>query len=276
MEEINRIVKDISETADKYGYEEAYKKGDKIIKEYPSCDRLILYVAQVLNLYIRTLEVKNKEKYEMQITAWYELLVSSKEKEISSMATAALVSKHMEKQEYEKAQELLDKIPPLGYDKRISQAVLFSRQGKNSEAYEIYEGMLLKASNEICSVIHLVTDMLCKEERYEEAERYVDIGETVAEIFDLGAYTKCITQLFLAIEKKDKEKSLEMIEKMINELESMTDFQKSPLYSHMKFKKQSNLEPMKKLLKKSFKSDSQLDFIKDEPRFKNIMEKLDK
>lgn len=267
-------MRDISETVNKEGYEKAYEKGEKIIKDYPNCDMLILSVAQILNLYICTKDVKNKEKYETKIMLWYELVASSKDREISSKAIASLVSKYIQKKEYEKAQEFLDKIPPLGYDKRIMQATLFLNEGKNSESYEIYEGMLLEFSRKIGGIIHIIVTMLCKEGKYEDAQKYADIGRKIAEIFELGAYDENISHMFLSIEKKDKEKSLEMIENIINSLETMIAYQKSSLYVHIKFK-ETNLEPIKSMLKKAFKNDSNLDFIKDEPRFKSAIEKLE-
>jgi len=273
--EINQLIQNISDSIQNDGYEQGFEKGDMLIKEYPNCDLLILYVAQILNAFISIQGIENPEIYEAKITSWYELVVTSKREEVATMATAALVSYYMNKKEYEKAQQLLDKIPSLGYDKRLVQAMLFTNQEKNAEAYEIYENMILKSTNEISSVLQIMIRLLCKEKKYEKAVKYAHIGKTLAELFDMGSYAECTPQLFLALDKKDKEKSIEMLEQMIRGVETMADYQKSQLYTHIKFNETSNLGNLKKMLSRALESDEELDFIKNEPRFKRLFKMLE-
>ncbi len=273
--EIDQLVKEVSETIDKDGYEQGFEKGDRLIKEYPNCDTLILHTAQILNAFLKIKSVENPEGYETKIINWYGLTAASKKDGIASQAAVALVSYHMSKEEYEKAQQLLDKIPAPGYDKRIMQAMLFSKQEKNDEAYEIYEQMLFKASNEIAGVLQIVIQMLCQEKKLEEAERYADMGEKIAEMFDLGAYTASTLHLFLAIEKQDKEKSINMLERMADGLETTGEYRKSTLYRHMKFNWTSDLSNLKKMIGKGMEKDKTLDFVRNEPRFKRLMKRLE-
>jgi len=271
--EVNKLMIEISEMAQKEGFEKAYEKGEQLIKEYSNCDVLILSIAQILNAFLHIDDVKDSDRYETKILQWYELIATSDKQEVASMATVSLVLKYAEKKEFENAQQLLDRIPSLGYDKQLMQAMLFEKQDKNEQVYEIYEGIIYKDANEICSVIQLILRLLSKEEEYTKAERYVDLGKKVAGLFDLGEYIENTPELFLAMDKHDNERSLNALEQMASGIDTVSDFIKSDLYSHMKFKETSNLN-IRAMIKKGLESDKKLDFIKNDPRFKAVLKSL--
>ena len=273
--EVDQLVRELSEIMQKEGYDAGYAKASERIKEYPNCDKLTLFIAQILNAYLSIKEVENRERYETRIVEWYEIVVTSKDELLSSMATASLCQIYMGKKEYDKAQQLLDKVPPIGYDKRMIQAMLLANQDKNEEAYEIYEMMLHESANEIYGTLQVVINLLCKEKKFEDADMYAGIAKQIAELFDLGTYMAWTPQMLLAIEKKDKELSIKMIEHMVDGLASIEQLKKSPLYSRIKINKLTNLNEVKSMLKKSFENDQKLDFIREEPRFKRILKKLD-
>lgn len=272
--EINKLVEDVSELAQKESFEKAYKRGEELIKEYSNCDVLILSIAQVLNVFLRINRVENSEQYETKIFQWYELIATSDKQEIASMAIAALVSKYTEKEEFDKAQQLLDRIPPIGYDKKLMQAMLFEKQAKYEEAYEIYEQMIYMNANEICNVIQILLTLLCKEEKYDTAEKFAAIAKTAAKIFDLGAYIENTPDMFIGISMKDKERSLDAMEKLVRAIDSFEKATRSDLYKHMKMKESYNMDAVKKMIKRGLESDEDLEFLREEPRFKSIIELL--
>jgi len=271
--EINKLVKEVSELAHKEGFEKGYKRGEELIKEYSNCETLILYIAQILNVFLIN-GVENSEKYETRIVQWYELIAASEKQEIASMAIAALVSKYTEKEEFDKAQQLLDRIPPVGYDKKLMQAILFEKQDKYEEAYEIYERMIYMDVSEACNVMHILITLLCKEEKYDKAEKYAVIAKTAANIFDLGAYLENIPDMFIGISMQDKVRSLDAMEKLVWEIGSIEKAARSDLYKHMKIKVSSNMDEVKKMIKRGLESDEEVDFLREEPRFKSIIKLL--
>ena len=274
--EIKNLAADVVELARTKGFIKAFTRGEDLIKEYPNCDLLIISIAQVLNMFIRIQGVKDSDHYETKIVGWYELLATSEDQNIISMAIVPLVSMYVAKKEYEKAQKLLDKIPPLGYDKQIIQAMLYTNQGKVEEAYELYERMLYKDANEINSFIQIIINQLIKESNYDKAEKYVDLAKQVAGLFDLGAYIENSPDLFVAIALKDKKRGLDALEKMASGIDFVSDYTNSELYSHIKMKESSNTGMVQEMLKSVLESDEELDFIKDEKRFKSIIKMLSK
>lgn len=274
--EIDLLVNEIVEMAGNVGYQKAYQRGAELIKEYSTCDRLILSITSVLDCFLAQ-GVENQDGYEAQILLWYELIATSEKPEIASMATASLVSKYTNKQEFKKAQQLIDLIPSVSYDKQFMQAKLFKNQGKNEEAYEIYERMLLKNANELVSIIQLIIRLLVQEEAFNKTKKYVDLGKEVVRLFDLGAYSENTIELFLAIERREIEKSLEILEQMVAKIETISDFRKSDLYTHIKFREPqaSDFNMVKSMLKRGLESDEESAFLKGEPRFKAILKTLD-
>lgn len=273
--EINDIVTDISRTMQEHGYDSGFQKAIGLIKEYPNCDKLILFIAQVLNAYLSMLGVQNKEGYENQILGWYEIISNSKDENLASMAIVALCQIYTSRKDYHKAQQLLDKIPPLGYDKRMMQAMLYANEDKLSEAYTVYEEILYKGVNEISSTLQLIVSLLCKEKKYEEAKIYADKGRVLANIFDLGIYISASHEMPIPILKKDKEWSIEVLKKMIEGINTLGDFRKSSLYSHMNFKESADVSELKKMIKMSLDSDGELDFIREEDEFKRLLRILE-
>ncbi|MBU3171903.1 helix-turn-helix domain-containing protein [Clostridium estertheticum] len=156
----------------------------------------------------------------------------------------------------------------------ISLLAALARVLKIDEAYGVYEGILRKSAHETFTALSLIIQMLFKEKKFNEAEEYIDRAKKVADAFDLGAYHKYSLDLWYAREKKDKEKAIEMIINMVNEASSIDGPMNSNLYKHIKFNVNSSWDKDKyeKAVKGAFKKDKTLDFVKDDPRIKILLE----
>jgi transcriptional regulator with XRE-family HTH domain len=272
--EVKNLTKEVGEMASKEGFHKAFEKGSDLIKKYPSCDELIFWISSLLRIYLLGPQIEEKDKYERKIIAWLELVASSSKEKTASMAKLDLSAMYREKKEYEKAQEVLDKIPEVEVDKKIQQALLFESSGKNEEAYGVYEEKLRKNAYETFTAFSLIIHLLYKEKKFSEAEEYIERAKKVAEVFDLGVYHKHQLDLSLAIEKKDKEKAIEMIINMVNEASSMDASMGSKLYKHMKFDVTNSWSKDKyeRLVKGAFKKNKTIDFVKNDSRIRFLLE----
>lgn len=272
--EIHKIVREISVEISTKGYQKSFEKVSNLIKEYPNCDKLILFTSQILNAYLSMQDISNKEKYKKQITAWFETVAFSTEKELANMATTSLCHHYMVNDDHEEAQKLLDAIPPIGFDKRMMQATLHSNQEKYDEAYKIHEEMLYQNANGIVSSLMQIIHLMCKQKDYDNALKYAKISRIVAETFELGQYIASSPELMIALEMKNKDESLRLLEEVITGINKMYCVRQSKLYQHMKFKEDDELGETKNIIKKSFEKDAQLDFIREDPRFLRVMNKV--
>lgn len=271
--EVKRFTREIGEIIYKEGFKNGFERGCDLIKEYPNCDELIMGIVTVLRIYLLEVNIEEKYKYETKIIEWLELVASSNKAKIASMAKLDLSAIYREKKEYKKAQEILDKIPEIDIDKKIQQALLFESSGEYNKAYSIYESKLWKASHEVFGSLSFIINLLYKENKFNEAEEYLEFSKKFIEVFDFGEYYKYQLDLSLAREKQDKEKTIEMIIKIVSEASSIDNAMKSKLYRHMKFNVNSSIskEKYKKMVKEAIKKDKTLDFVKNDSRIKYLL-----
>lgn len=272
--EIRELVEEVSLTEKKEGFEKAFEKGACMIQKYAGSDTLKLSIASVLNLLLSMCQVEEADQYRGKIVQWFELAAMSRKEEIASRATVMLVSQYTETKEYEKAQSLLDRIPPVGYNKEMMQAMLFIKQGQHGEAYKIYENIVYKDAGELCSALQLILNLLCKEGSLEAAEKYVQIGKTAAKLFELGIYVEQTPELILALSLQDKKRSLKAIEQLTGGLKSLAEPSKSDLYQHLKLGEISRLDFLRDLLAHALETDGEIDFLRKEPRFAAALKAL--
>lgn len=272
--EIKKLTKEVGETVSKEGFQKAFEKGSDLIKQYPSCDELIGWISTVLRIHLLGHQIEEKEKYERKIIAWLELVAAGNKEKTASMAKLDLASMYREKKEYEKAQEALDKIPEIEVDKKTQQALLFESTGKIDEAYSIWEGKLWKDAHDTLTALSFIIKLLYKEKRFSEAEEYVERAKMAVEVFDFGPYHKHELDLWYAIENQEKEKIIKAVMNMVNDAGTMDYAMKSKLYKHMKFNVTSSWskEKYESLVKGALKKRKGLDFVKNDPRIKFLLE----
>lgn len=275
--EIDQFVKDISIEIKKEGYEKVFDKARDKIKEYPNCDKLVLNVAQLLNAYLimGNYDINDKEKYQKQIKAWLEAVSLSDDKELANVAFMSLSQDYLKNGEYEKAQKLLDQIPPLGFDKRTFQATLFSKQGQYDKSYEIHENLIFQHANSVIASLMYIVYLLCEQLDYKGALEYLELITNIANEFDLGSYIGLSTKLTVYLKMQEEEKIIDVLEEMMAVgIDTLQVASKSKLYPHMKFKEDASVKEMERMIKKSLEEDKEIDFLRENKRFKNLLDKI--
>ena len=272
--EMNQFIKDLSEIIQKDGYATGFEKAVQMLEEYPNCDLLRLHTAEILNAFLTLKKIEKPEKYQKLIIGWLEMVMTSEDEKIVSKATTVLVSYFMSRGDYDKAQQQLDKIPPASFDKQLTQAILFEKQSRIEEALEVYENIIYKNANGVSSILHMISHILCQEEKFEQAERYANLARDISILLELGDYNAYTSKFMLAVKMQDKEVTIEMLERMINGCETIYSYQNSFLYSHMHFNKTVNTDTITNMLKNSLKTSEELDFIRNEPKAQKLFNRL--
>lgn len=273
--EINQFVSEVFEEVTLSGSVSGFERAADIIRSYPNCDKLILLLAQILNMNLDSLNEADREKYQKQVTAWFEKVVSGSEKDLSHMAAVALSQNYMAQNKYEEAQRMLDQIPLLGFDKRIAQASLYSNQGKYEEAFEIHEGMLYQNVNAAIMSLMQITQLYCKQKDFAQTDLYISLAQKLSEMFQFTPYTIGFLELIPEVEQQKKAESLKILEKIAGVLDTPMIFSnKTSICKHLKFKEMSELTATKKMLKNAVERDPELDFLREEPQFQKFLKGL--
>lgn len=103
--EMGNFANDLVAIIQKKGFEFGYKMAMEKIQEYPGCDKLIYTVAMSLEGSLNIFDNGENAKYYEQIETMYERVTNSKDADIRNHALSMLISKRIEREEYNKAQE---------------------------------------------------------------------------------------------------------------------------------------------------------------------------
>lgn len=276
--EIGNFANELVSSIQKKGFEAGYKMTMGKIQEYPNCDRLIYTAALSLEGSLFMFQAEDNEKYYEQIEKMYERIANSEDTVIRNQAVSMLISKHMEREEYNQAQELMDALPKHPFDKRQLQANLYIKQRKYSEALELLEKKLIEETNEIQTILLKLMEVHIKENKMGEAEYFADISQRTIDLYDLWDYNSYVAHFQLAVLKKDEELCIELLKSMFAAMSNKWDINSSPLYKHIKAKEDngSTREQFLTALIAGVEKDKELEFLRDNPEYLKLISRYNK
>ena len=279
-EEVALFINELAEMIQKEEYQVAYDAAMEKVKEYPSCDLLLLNVASCLEgglMFAKGIKEK-KEKFEQKIEQLYQRIACSQDNEIRNQAQSILIQKFMQRKEYDKAEELLKLLPPKSWvDTEQMEVNLLIARGELQTAAQKEERKLLSATNEIHCILMTLMEIAIKENRMEDAEYIANVSKNAAKIFDLWEYHSYVAHSQLYSACKNRVQYLKILLPMLKSLTKKWDIQKSPLYCHIKTKEVDKQfgTILKKAIIQSINEDKEADFLKGSKELDEIVQELD-
>ena len=275
QQEIGNYTNELVKIIEEQGYETGFNNAMSKIQEYPNCDSLICMVALTLEGAMIMFGVEDAKHYGQQIEKLYERVAISEDIQIRNQAISMLISKYMEREDFSKAQELIDTLPNETIDKKHIESNLFVKQGKLTEAAEIMERKLLASAGEMQSTILALMEIAIKQERLADAQHLANVSEKTARLYDLWSYNFYVADFQLAVSQKDEDKCIELLKQLLLSMQEGWNLKKSPLYQHVKQKEddQSFLEHMKSGIISSIQADKELEFLKNNESFFELIKK---
>lgn len=272
-QEIGKFTNDLAAIIDEKGYDEGFQLGIDKIYNYPNCYKLIYSVASVLHGALFMYGVKDKYKYETEIEKLFERVANCDNPELCNHAKSLLIFRYIEREEYNSAQKLIDTLPNISINKNEIQSKLYIKQCKISEASEIIEQNLLRMANEIQTSLLSMLDIALKESRYEDAAIYADKIQQTAEIYELWDFNKYIGHFQLAIEIKDKKKSIDILKVILPSIKKQWMISQSPLYRHIKSKSVDSKMGIMMLdsIIRELETSEESNFLKSDPEFIQLL-----
>lgn len=276
--EIALFMNEVADTIKESGYEAGYALADEKLKEFPTCDLLIINLALLLDGSLNLYGSKNQAEHQKQIEALYLRAAQSEDAAIKAQAQAHLISKLIEEQEYSQAQELLNTIPRKGpVDWEQTQANIYIAQGELEKAAKLTEEKLLSVTTDLHAVLMTLMELALKEGRTEDAEYIADIDQKSAQLYDLWAYNSYVAHFQLYSATKQRGKLLALLLPMLKSLTRKWELNQSPLYRHIQTK---SVDPafgasLQKTILRSIGQDEDTAFLKDSPELQTLMKDLD-
>lgn len=234
-QEIGSFLNEIVQEAGENGVEHAFARTMEKVREYPSCDLLLLNAALTLEgLLAMCAEDGDFSGQRAAVEKLYERAAQSADRQVSDHARSMLVSSYLQRQEYQKAEQLLSKLPDEAqFDKKLLQANLLVRQEKWEEAAQLLERKLLSETSSVQSTLLTLMEIACRQGRESDAEQIAGVAEQMTGLFGLWEYVSHAAVFQLAMLQKDTPKCLEALKKMLPAMLQKWDISQSPLYRHM-------------------------------------------
>lgn len=248
--EISIFMNEVADTVEKSGFEAGYSLTMEKIKEFPSCDLLVVNLATLLAglLMLKGNKNNSNKKYQSKIESLFQQAAQSDHIQIREQAQGYLISKFMDRKDYEQV-----------------QADLFIAQGELKKAAELTEEKLLSATTEIHAALMTLMEIALKEERIEDAEYIANVDKQGAQLFDLWEYNFYVAHSQLYAATKNRVKYLKTLLPMLKSLTKKWNINQSPLYRHIQAKEpgKSFGIQLKKFLVQAIQRDEDSDFIRE-------------
>lgn len=274
-EEIRRLVNETNDRLKEEPYGQVFSWAKKIREEYPNCEWLIWQMAVVLDAHRLYVEVEDGEKYDDDILACFNRMLDSDDEELRSRAADSLFGFYTRKEQWEKAERYLPYFSKESPERKRKQAFIYSKTGRMEEAYKTYEQILLSGYQMSSMVMHSIFQLALKEGHMEKACQMVDKQQQMARVFEMGRYNEISTRLELTVAEKDVEGTLEVMEQMLDSLDTVTAWVTSSLFEHMELKKEAQKDfvvMLKKNLLENFRRDEDsYGFLKENKRYQELV-----
>lgn len=247
--EIKAFTEELVARAKENGILSAFEHAQKEVLKYPNCHELILSIALTLEGIQVMFSLSDATKSILEgIDQLYERAAQSAVPEISATAKSMLISKYMNRNDYDKAQTLLDTLPDqISTDKKRLQTKLYLCLENYEEAAKSIEQRLLVEANDIYSDLIRLMEIALKQDRVNDAKNIADITRRFSLLFDQWEYNAYVPEFELAMTMKDASACVSVLKKMLPALLVKWNYKKSILYQHLE-QKEEQKEHLGKLM----------------------------
>lgn len=273
--EIVNFVNHLDMLAREQGYPKAFETAMDKIHEYPTCDMLICSTAPYLDGALTIYGVEEPQQYTEQLERLYLRISKSDTPQARHLGTAMLISHCMQRQDYAKAEELIQSLPEVFIDKNEYLAMLCTKQGKYEEAAKLWERRILSAVAEIQTALMGSMEIAVREHRMEDANFYAELYESVTRQFSLADWTACMAQLQLSVERKNSSDCLAILKKMLPAMKERWNSQRSPLYQHLRKDETAALSSqMLDTIQRELRTSEEFSFLRDSEGYSDLIAQL--
>ena len=139
------------------------------------------------------------------------------------------------------------------------------KQGKKEEAFEMLEKAVFSEYTTLNLAFGIMITKALEEKDHGYARFLAEKMCTLASGFDMGKYNECAAMLNVVTAENNVEGTFQVAKQLLNNVDTICDFQKSQLYKHMKFQEVENpyTEEMKKELLEGFRKAEEFAYMKE-------------
>ncbi|WP_100065886.1 helix-turn-helix domain-containing protein [Miniphocaeibacter massiliensis] len=279
--EIGLLANKIMDIAKEKGYTESYDFAMKKLKEFPNNDMLTYNLALTLKGALMVYPTEDQKTCEEKLDNIIENLIDSDNIQIKDSVRAMLISKYLDDNELDKAEELigkLDSLKPL-VDKEILLSKLYFKKKDYDKACELLENKIFQTNSTINSHLVKLMEVSFSENNLKDAKYFADLSYKFSELFELSNLDKYSAYLGLALLKKDIKETLYYFNLMLQTFINPNSFKNPTLYKHTKISESYNnfesKEEFIKMMINQLKTDEEYSFLRESEDFNRLIGKYD-
>lgn len=277
-QEVEAFQNELVAAAEKEGMQKVFSRAMEKLKEFPSCDMLLLSTALTLEglcLY----EKPDGGDAEAALERLYEQAAESADARTANQAKVMLFSKYMGRQEYERAEKLLEELPEeTASSKDWMQISLYMAREKWEEAAPLTQRKLMKDISAVQSSLLALLDIDLNLGRIDDAKYVAAVIRQMVENFDLWDYCAYLGDFQTATAQKDAAAGMESLEKMLPAMLKKWDPFSSALYNRMPGKendgRMGNMFLSRMLEDLENPEVQEFDFLRKAPGFMELMKDM--
>ena len=273
--EITELIQEMDKMFSVEGYEKTYQWAVNIIKDYPNCNMLIWQVAVMLDSRRIIGQCEHPDKYDEQINFWYEIALNDKDEKIQHHAADSLFGFYLRKGNYEMAEKYLNYFSDYDPMKKLKLGQLYMEQEKTEEAYEKLENIILSEYTTLNLAFGMMITKALDKKDHKSARFLAEKMCALAGVFEMGKYNECATMFNVVVAEQNVEGTFNVVKQLLENVDTICNFQKSRLYKHIKFQDAENpyVEEMKKELIAGFQNEEDFAYMKGYKPWKKLLAK---
>lgn len=262
--EIEDIICELDDRLNSMPYDQVFAWAEEIAGRYPNCGRLIWQMALILDVRRITDQVTEAGQYDDKILKWYETVLAEDGKELRAKAADSLFQFWMRKERYEEAEKYLVHFAESDRVGQINRARLSQAKGDTEEAFRIYERLLFDSWQTCNMTISMMSALAVRAQDADAAQYYRNKHEEFAHAYEVGRYTEISGMLELTCAEKDVEETLRVARELLQNIDTVDDFQRSGLYRHLEFQAidGKTYGKLKATLLNAFRNEESLAFMR--------------
>jgi len=282
-DEIGQFLDKLVSSAGTEGMDSAFHTALEKIHEYPSCDALLLNTALTLEGLMLMHMGRHKDTpspYMDTVEELYTRVSDSSDPEVGNLAKAMLISKLIEKKEFEAAEKLLAQLPnaasfAASFSRKQLKATLYMKQEEWGKAARLMEQKVLSDITSVQSSLYTLIELAIKEDLISDARQLADIARQVTGLFGLWECSAHIVDFQLAAAQKDVDGCIAALEKMLPDLQKEWKPEHSPLYRHLPLRETDIGQMLRRGIQNELDDPENhaYDFLRDIPKVQKLLEK---
>lgn len=272
-EEVRVFINRLWEQLNQGEHESAFLELRRAVETYPNCFSLMVLAAQAFEAYYLVMPQHKSAESKAFLHTCFLHGLESEEERVRIGAAEALFNQAVREEDYDGAESYLRYFSIENPERKRKQAFLYGKTGRMEDACRTYEELLYTGCQTARMIFQNLYSLAKEQGDMERAGFLAEKHCELVRVYDMGEYAEAATVLEYAIDVKNEEMTMELLERLMNCVDTLQTPKQSRLYGHMQFNQTdvSFTEQLRCKLKQEFKNDDRLSFVRESPRFQKLV-----